>query len=46
MILGDVLAHPDFKLELLVSGDDERRRVVLGAHAIETENPSRWVPPQ
>jgi len=40
--LGDLLDQ-DLGLELLVGGDEARRRKVAGAHAIEIERPSTWL---
>lgn len=45
MRLDELLAHPDLGLVPLVSGSaGSRLRAIRGAHAIETPEPSRWVP--
>jgi purine catabolism regulator len=46
MILNDVLTKREFGLRMLVTGPRSARRAVLGAHVVEMEHPSRWVPPQ
>ncbi|GAA1790597.1 PucR family transcriptional regulator [Planosporangium flavigriseum] len=43
-LLGDLLAHPEFKTQLLTGAEQGLLRPVAGAHAMETENPSSWVP--
>jgi purine catabolism regulatory family protein/PucR-like helix-turn-helix protein len=41
--LGDLLDHTELGLELLVGGEGTRARTVTGAHAIEIEQPARWL---
>src|SRR4051812_19900923 len=43
--LGDVLAHAPLGLDLRVGGPAALERSVAGAHVIEIEHPTRWVPP-
>lgn len=43
--LGDLLDQHDLLLELVVGGDEARRRRVSGVHAIEIDRPSRWLAP-
>lgn len=41
--LADLLAEDSFRLELLSGGDDATAREVLGAHAVEVDEPTRWL---
>jgi len=43
LCLGDVLAEDSFGLTLLTGGPDCARREVRGAHAVEVEQPARWL---
>ncbi len=41
--LADLLAEDSFRLELLSGGADASAREVLGAHAVEVDEPTRWL---
>jgi purine catabolism regulator len=41
--LGDLLSEPSLGLELLTGGDEALSVPVAGAHAIEMENPAKWL---
>jgi purine catabolism regulator len=41
--LADLLAEDAFRLELLSGGDGATGREVLGAHAVEVDEPARWL---
>jgi purine catabolism regulator len=41
--IGDLLSEPELGLELLVGGPDALQSPVAGAHAIELENPAKWL---
>ena len=43
LLLGDILAHEPFALELLTGGPSAPARPVLGAHAVEVDHPARWL---
>jgi purine catabolism regulator len=43
LTLADLLAHDELGLELVVGGDECVRRAVSGAHAIEIDEPARWL---
>jgi purine catabolism regulator len=43
LCLGDVLAEGSFALTLLAGGPDCADRTVRGAHAVEVEQPARWL---
>ncbi len=45
MQLGDLLEHHDFGLRLVAGGEAALRRPLAGAHASETPQPSRFLPP-
>jgi purine catabolism regulator len=44
LTLGDLLDHRELGLTLLTAHETARSRPVRGAHGIEIENPTRWVP--
>src|SRR4051794_6077437 len=41
--LGDLLNEPNLDLELLTGGDTALQTPLVGAHAIEVENPAKWL---
>jgi purine catabolism regulator len=41
--LADLLVEESFRLELLSGGPDASERGVLGAHAVEVDEPTRWL---
>src|SRR3954471_8773545 len=41
--IGDLLAAPELGLELVSGNAEALRRPLLGAHAIELENPAQWL---
>jgi purine catabolism regulatory family protein/PucR-like helix-turn-helix protein/diguanylate cyclase with GGDEF domain len=43
VLLGDLLAEESFDLQLLSGGADAPAREVRGAHAVEVEEPARWL---
>ena len=43
LCLGDVLAEEDFGLTLITGGPECAQRGVRGAHAVEVEEPARWL---
>jgi purine catabolism regulator len=43
LCLGDMLAEESFRLTLLCGGDAAGEREVRGAHAVEVEDPARWL---
>jgi len=43
LCLGDLLAEEAFRLTLLCGGARAERREVHGAHAVEVEEPARWL---
>ncbi len=44
LTLGELLDQPHLGLELLTARDSARSRTVRGAHAIEVDAPTRWIP--
>lgn len=44
LTLGELLDQPHLGLELLTARDSARERTVRGAHAIEVDAPTRWIP--
>ncbi|MFA4929544.1 MAG: PucR family transcriptional regulator [Patulibacter sp.] len=44
LTLGELLDQPHLGLELLTARDSARGRTVRGAHAIEVDTPTRWIP--
>lgn len=42
-VLGDLLNDPHLGLELLTGGEEAYSIPLVGAHAIELENPSKWL---
>lgn len=44
LTLGELLDQPHLGLELLTAQDSARERTVRGAHAIEIDAPTRWIP--
>jgi purine catabolism regulator len=45
LTVGDLLDARELDLTLLTAHDTARARTVRGAHGIEVQNPTRWVPP-
>jgi PucR family transcriptional regulator, purine catabolism regulatory protein len=45
LTLGDLLGHEALELELVAGGDRAGTVPIGGAHAIEIDEPSRWLPP-
>lgn len=43
LCLGDVLAEESFGITLVTGGADAARREVGGAHAVEVDEPARWL---
>jgi len=43
LCLGDVLGEDSFGLRLVAGGPDSARREVCGAHAVEVDQPARWL---
>jgi purine catabolism regulator len=43
LCLGDVLAEESFGLTLVAGGPEAARRDVRGAHAVEVDEPARWL---
>jgi PucR family transcriptional regulator, purine catabolism regulatory protein len=43
LCLGDVLAEDSFELTLVAGGAESARRAVRGAHAVEVDDPARWL---
>jgi purine catabolism regulator len=43
--LADLLAEESFRLELMSGGPEAAKREVRGAHAVEVEEPARWLGP-
>src|SRR5436309_1639699 len=41
--LGDLLGDSNLGLELLTGGEQALRTRIAGAHAIELENPAKWI---
>ena len=41
--LADLLAEESFRLELIVGGPEAATRAVHGAHAVELDQPARWL---
>lgn len=44
LTLGELLDQPHLGLELLTARGSARERTVRGAHAIEVDTPTRWIP--